>query len=113
MYARSSVRTKPSSVVVAAPCAGLAPTTHPTRSDARSSVRTKLLSVVVAAPCAGLAQPPHQQHILTLGTLVRASANNEQASRRQSLAHVYNRLITIRLSFACGRTKVRPYLSSI
>ena len=109
MYARSSVRTKPSSVVVAAPCAGLAPTTHPTSRNARSSVPTKPSSVVVAAPCAGLAPTTHP---------IRRDARSNVRKQRTSIpyavvAHVYNILITIRLSFACGRTKVRPYLSMI
>ena len=51
---RSCVRTKPSSVVVAVPCAGLAPVrklSSPARRDARSSVHTKPSPVVVDIRC--------------------------------------------------------------
>ena len=49
---RTNLRTKPTSVVVAAPCAGLAPAFAPARRDVRSCVRK---------------QPPNQAHISCSG----------------------------------------------
>ena len=120
-------RTKPSPVVVAAPCAGLAPVIQQTRRDVRSSVRKRraidgltICHVYQRASTTAYGwvvrwyedkSPTQSNRTQPVGTYVRASASEEQSMDRQYVMfiNVRQRPHTVGVFVGCGRSNERPY----